>query len=164
MKFTGSLASFEINMDDYKRRLHESLSEDIARAAYLWVEASLAEIPIWSGASWATFIRLSREVGSTLAIDPKVKSRISFGQRHGDGELKADPKKGDYAFTYSTDLRWLVHNEYNSPESDPHVFGRLKKPGPYHFQRIAKKVFDKFASEVRLPSPWKSLVVTKHRI
>ena len=164
MKFTGALASFDLDLDKYKRLVHEQLSEEIAFAAAVWMEAVLAEIPVWSGASWATFIRLSREIGSTLAINPKVVSRIPYGQRHGDGELIADPKKMEYLFEYSTTLKHLVHNEYNAPGSDPAVFHRLLKPGPYGFQAIGIKAFEKVAQDVRLPSPWKTLVVTKHRI
>lgn len=164
MKFTGALVSIEMDMADYRQRLHESLSEEIAHVASVWLEAVLQEIPIWSGASWATFTKLSREIGSTLAISPAVKSRISYGQRHGDGALTANKKKVEYTFEYSTDLRWLVHNEFNTPESDPNVFAKLKKPGPYHFQRIGRAAFEKHAADVRLPNPWKSLKVTRHRI
>ncbi len=164
MKFTGALISIELDMADYRRRLHESLSEEITRAAIAWVETVLTEIPIWSGASWATFTRLSRAIGRTLTISPSVISRISYGQRHGDGALTADKQKVEYTFEYSTDLRWLVHNEYNAPDSDPNVWGKLRKPGPYHFQRIGLKVFEGMAKDVSLPSPWKSLKVTRHRI
>ncbi len=164
MKFTGEFALVDFDMADYQRRLHESLSEEISRAAIMWIETVLAEIPIWSGASWATFTRLSREIGNTLAISPTTVSRVSYGQRHGDGALIADKKKSKYSFEYSTDLQWLVHNEYNTPESDPNVFGKLKKPGPYHFQRIGLAAFEKYAADVRLPTPWKSLKVTRQRI
>ncbi len=166
MKFTGSLVSFEIDMSKYEQRLHEELSEEIARAATLWLKAVLDEIPVWSGASWATFTKLSRAISATLAIsvDSDKLNRISYGRQHGDGALVTDRKNHEYFFEYSTDLRWLVHNEYNTPDSDPNVWGRLKKPGPYFFQRVGQKVFDTLANEVRLPSPWKSLVVTRHRI
>jgi len=164
MKFTGGLVSIELDIADYRRRLHENLSEEIARAASVWLEAVLQEIPIWSGASWATFTRLSRAIGSTLAISPGKVNRIPYGIRHGDGALTADKGKAVYTFEYSTDLRWLVHNEFNSPESDPNVFARLKKPGPYHFQQAGLKAFERVAKEVELPSPWKSLKVTRHRI
>ena len=164
MKFKGTLVSFRINFTDYQKRLHESLSNDIAHAAFTWLEAVLSEIPTWSGASRATFLRLAREVEYALTIAPKVESRIGYGQRHGDGEIKADPKKGIYTFSYSTTLRHLVHNEYNSPSSDPAVFHRLKKPGPYHFQLKGQEAFRRFAAQISLPSPWKSLKVTRHRV
>jgi len=164
MKFTGNFVSFQFDMKKYEQILHEQLSEDIAHAATLWLEAVLTEIPVWSGASWATFTQLAREIGSNLAINPVAVNRISFGQRHGDGALITDRKKHEYYFEYSTDLRWLVHNEYNTPNSDPNVWGRLKKPGPYFFQEVGQKVFAKVANEIYLPSPWKALKIIKHRI
>jgi len=164
MKFTGALVSFDLDMKRYEQQLHEYLSEQIAYAAAVWIEAVLAEIPVWSGASWATFLRLSREIGQTLVISPGKVNRISYGQRHGDGALKADRKKHEYSFEYETTLRWLVHNEYNTPDSDPNVWGKLRKPGPYHFQQVGIKAFERVASDVELPSPWKSLKVERHRI
>lgn len=164
MKFKGSLVTLQFSLSDYQKRLHETLSNEIAHAAFVWLEAVLSEIPTWSGASRATFLRLAREAEYTLTIDPKVANRIPYGQRHGDGEITTDPEKGRYTFSYETTLRWLIHNEYNSPESDPEVFYRLLKPGPYHFQQKGQAAFRKFAAEVRLPSPWKSLTVRRHRV
>ncbi len=164
MKFKGSLATLQLNLSDYQQRLHECLSDEIAHAAFVWLEAVLSEIPTWSGASRATFLQLAREVGYGLSISPKVQSRTAYGERHGDGEIVADPKQGLYTFSYDTTLRWLVHNEFNPPDSDPEVFYRLLKPGPYYFQRKGQDVFRKFAAEVRLPNPWKSLHVRKHRV
>ena len=166
MKFKGNLAVLDFDLEDYRKRLHEQLSEEISRAAFIWIEEVLAEIPLWSGASWATFLRLSREIRYSLTIDSKVIRRVSYGQRHGDGEVTADSKKGLYSFTYTTDLEWLVSNEYrhNTKENDPTVWYRLLRPGPYHFQQAGQRAFEKVAGDVRLPPPWKSLKVTKRRI
>ena len=164
MKFKGSLVTLSFNLNDYQKRLHEHLSDEIAHAAFVWLEAVLCEIPTWSGASRATFLQLAREVGYNLSISPKVQSRMSYGERHGDGEIVADREKALYTFTYETNLRWLVHNEFNPPDSDPNVFYRLLRPGPYHFQLRGAEAFRKFAAEVRLPNPWKSLKVNRHRV
>ena len=164
MKFKGTFLTFSFNLNDYQKRLHEHLSDEIAHAAFVWLEALLSEIPTWSGASRATFLQLAREVGYNLSIAPRVQSRTAYGQRHGDGEVAADPQKGLYTFSYETTLRWLIHNEFNSPDSDPNVFYRLLKPGPYYFQRKGQEVFRTFAADVRLPSPWKSLKVHKHPV
>ena len=166
MKFKGNLTTLRLNMEDYRKRMHEQLSEEIARAAFVWLDAVLAEIPVWSGASWATFLRLSREVGYSLVISPKAVNRIPYGQRHGDGEVITDSKKGLYTFKYSTSLSWLISNEFNNntAENDPTVWYRLKRPGPYRFQQAGQRAFEKMAGDVRLPSPWKSLKVSKQRI
>lgn len=164
MKFKGNLTSFNINMTSYRRAIHEELSEEITRLAFVWLDAVLAEIPTWSGASRATFLQLGHEISYSFSIDPVVTSRISFGQRHGTGKMTADAKKGLYTFEYTTDLKHLVHNEFNSPESDPNVFHRLKKPGPYNFQIKGRAAFMREVSSVRIPSPLKHLKKTKLRI
>jgi len=164
MKFKGSLVTLSIDFGKYQKLLHEELSNEIAHAAFIWLEAVLSEIPTWSGASRATFLRLAREVEYALAIEPRVESRIPYGQRHGEGEVTADPKKGIYSFKYSTTLPHLIHNEFNSPQSDPNVFARLRHPGPYHFQQKGQEAFRRFAAQVSLPSAWKSLKVRRHRV
>ncbi len=166
MKFKGTLKSFRIDRQAYKQRLHEHLSKEIAHAAFLWLNAVLTQIPVWSGASHATFLRLARAVGYQLTIQPKVVSRISYGQRHGDGEVVADPEKGLYTFNYSASLPHLVHNEFQNANviPDPTLFYRLIQPGPYGFQAIGAKVFEKYAKQARLPDPWESLKIKTHRI
>jgi hypothetical protein len=166
MKFKGNLVSLELNMAAYKKRLHEELLEDLTRVAFVWLNKVLAEVPQWSGASRATFLQLAREISYSLAIDPKVISRESFGASHGKGKITTDPAKGLYTFTYSTDLKWLVSNEFrhNTAENDSTVFHRLRRPGPYHFQEKGKVAFEQAAKDVRLPSPWKSLKIKKHRV
>jgi len=164
MKFTGNLVQLKVDEPALRKAIHAELSNEIARLAFVWLEAVLSEIPVWSGASRATFMRLAREAGYSLAIDPVVKSRISFGQRHGTGKMSADAKKGIYSFEYTTDLKWLVHNEYNSPESDPAVFHKLKKPGPYNFQIKGRAAFRKEAATIRIPLSSKFLKKTTLRI
>jgi hypothetical protein len=166
MKFKGTLTSFEIDMKDYRNRLHARLSEEVARLAFAWINTVLDEIPTWSGASRATFMQLAGKIRFNLSISPKVASRIGFGTGHGTGSINSDSQRGVYTFKYSTDLRWLVSNEFNhnTAENDSSVFHRLKKPGPYHFQRKGLATFEREVKDVRLPSPWKSLKLTKHRV
>lgn len=166
MKFKGTLKSFRLDMRAYKLALHSHLSEQIANAAFLWLNAVLSQIPVWSGASHATFLRLAREVGYTLAIQPRVISRIPYGQRQGDGEVIADPAKGQYAFRFETSLAHLIYNEFNSANvtPDPTLFAQLLRPGPYGFQQVGVKVFQEFAKTVRLPNPFDDLKIKRHRV
>ena len=166
MKFTGNLVSPVLDLTAYKKKLHEQLLDDLNRVAFAWLDTVLAEIPNWSGASRATFLQLARQVGYSLIISPKVISRESFGASHGSGKIIANLSKGIYTFTYSTDLKWLVSNEYrhNTKKNDPSVFHRLLRPGPYQFQKKGQAAFEREAQGVRLPSPWKSLKLKTHRV
>jgi hypothetical protein len=166
MKFKGTLRSFKFDMSAYKQRLHEHLSDEIAHAAFVWLNAVLMEIPVWSGASHATFLRLSREVGYQLSIQPKAMSRVGYGQRMGDGEVTADPVKGRYSFLYETTLPHLIYNEFNNANivPDSTLFAKLKQPGPYYFQQRGLRAFLKHAEQVRLLNPWQFLKVHTHKV
>lgn len=166
MKFTGTFRAPRLNLQKYRTLLHEHLSGEIAHAAFVWLSAVLEEIPVWSGASHATFLRLAREAGYNLTINPGVVSRIPYGQRNGDGEIHADPQKGLYTFTYSTSLRHLIYNEFHDANvvPDSGLFSRLINPGPYMFQLKGQMAFREHAKGARLPSPERAIKVNKLRV
>jgi hypothetical protein len=166
MRFTGKLVSFDLDMAAYKKKLDAQLSEDLERVTTVWLDAVLAEVPDWSGASRATFLQLARQAKYSIQFESRVISRKAFGTQHGRGSMTMDKAKGIYTFSYSTDLDWLVRNEYkhNTKKHDPTVFYRLLRPGPYHFQKRGLAAFEREAANVRLPNPWKSLKLTSHRI
>ena len=167
MKFKGSLKAPRIDLTGYRAALHEQLNEAIVEAAHEWLDATVvALIPEWSGASVSTFYHLARAVGFSLTAGTAgvAPDRRSEGRRASDGGLEIDRSKGSYTFKYETALRWLIHNEFNTPDSDPNVFYRLKQPGPYHFQEAGIRAFREFAQDVRLPSPWKALKVNTYKV
>jgi hypothetical protein len=105
-------------------------------------------------------------VGYELAIQPRVISRIPYGQRHGDGEVTTDPNKGQYTFRFETSLAHLIYNEFSDANivPDATLFAQLIQPGPYGFQQVGVSVFQEFAKSVRLPNPLDSLKIKRHRI
>lgn len=167
MKFKGTLKAPRIDMNAYRAALHERLSKAIIDAAHEWLDTTvIALVPEWSGASVSTFFHLARAVDFSLTAGTAgvAPDRRDEGRRAGSGGLEIDRAKGVYTFKYGTTLRWLIHNEYYPPETDPHVFYRLKNPGPYHFQQAGADTFRKFAQDVRLPSPFKALKVQAHKV
>ena len=66
--------------------------------------------------------------------------------------MTASKETGEYSFSYSTTLPWLIWNEYHNAnvEPDPTLFGRLTKPGPYNFQAVGARAFMAFADKVDL--------------
>jgi len=77
-----------------------------------------------------------------------------MGVTQSDGKLTADKQTGEYTFTYSTTLPWLIWNEYHNAnvEPDPTLFYRLIDPGPYNFQAVGARAFLRSADSVALPS------------
>ena len=165
MKFTASLAAPSLDLAVYRKALDAHMKAAIAQGLMEWLEAVLAEIPVWSGASRATFVKLAQQIRYSLPVAPAAVEaahglytsridRTGMGMAESDGKLTANQETGEYTFTYSTTLPWLVWNEYHNAniDPDPSLFYRLLKPGPYNFQAVGARAFQRFAETVDLPS------------
>lgn len=145
-----------IDLTKYKRELQIRLREALAQGAFEWLNASLARIPVWSGASVATFLHLTRELGYPLNPTPRASApnRVSLGQRKSGGEFKTDTV-GQVSFSYETTLDHLIYNEYTNANQvpDPTLYSRLLRPGPYNFQAAGAAAFLKEVRDITLPDP-----------
>ncbi len=162
MHLSVNLKALKVNLAKYKSALHERLSEALAESCRVWLttvvkESTSVGLPIWSGASIATFSPLASHIAYALALSPvaDAPNRIALGVGHGTGLFEPGTKKrGLYTFTYQTTLPHLLINEYN----DATQWGfNLKHPGPYGFQIKAEEAFKKFARDVTLPG-WGSIL------
>jgi hypothetical protein len=70
MKFTYKFNIPRINVDRYRNELDKSMREAVAQAVMEWLDAVLMEIPVWSGASRATFIKLGMQIGMNIPVAP----------------------------------------------------------------------------------------------
>lgn len=180
MKFSASFEKIQVDVVSYQRALDKTLREALAHGMYEYLNAVLSVIPVWSGASRATFLQLARTISMSIPISPvawtnssKNKNnanglnRISLGERCGTGKLIINSAKGEYAFEYTNDLHYLTYNEEhnaNTERGDPKVFSTLKNPGPYHFQAKGAAAFVDAVKETRLPSPWNYIKRTRLRV
>lgn len=168
MKVTATFRAPRIDLAKYKRALHDQLSLAITHAAFEWLGATTAVIPVWSGASLATFLPLATQIGFAIAIAPvpTAPNRFSLGLSQGEGSVNMDAQQGRYTFTYSTTLSHLIWNEFNNANvfPDPGLFGTLRDPGPYHFQQKGLNAFRRFAQTVRLPGIRDSITVKTIRV
>jgi len=179
MKFTVRFQVPSIRVNAWTAKLDATLDKQIGKAATVWLNATvLLAIPVWSGASRATFLKLARQVGFPLTITGiKASSnrysaagqagpRLGFQQSRGEVSRGATP--GVFTFTYGTSLFHLVFNEFQDANASPRagrLFARLKEPGPYNFQEIGKDAFEDYAKDaVELPSPWRKAVLKIKRI
>ena len=154
MKFTASLAVPTLDLAGYRKALHAHMQEALAQLIVTWLTAVLEEIPVWSGASRATFIPLATRISYGVPVVPRVISRIGTGIASSAGDLEIDAEKGRYAFEYRTWLPWLVWNEYHNAnvDPDPGLLGKLLKPGPYNFQVKGYEAFKRLSQSVDLPA------------
>ena len=147
----------KINITAYKRVLNDNFSKAIADAARVWLQATTVEIPVWSGASLATFVKLASDAGFSLGgLSPvfNAPSRIGLGLSASQGSLEGNNANATFKFTYSTSLRHLIFNEFNNANSSPDstLFGTLKNPGPYRFQQKGKAAVLPLLRGLRLPN------------
>lgn len=161
-KFTGTTHSFELKVRELKEALRKRMIERVERAAQVWLNATvLSIIPVWSGASHGTFLKLARAVSFTLTIQPEVNTGgfalgIAAGKAASQGKLKK--KLPIVSFVYETDLWHLVYNEQNNANLNPaagRLFAKLKRPGPYNFRTVGAAAFREFCKEsFPFPNPW----------
>lgn len=179
MKFTVRFKAPKINTVAWLGSLDTTLGEQIEKAAHVWLNATvMSTIPVWSGASRGTFIKLAREVNFPLTITgvkasatgfiAAGKAGKTFGFNRSRGKVSKGERPGLYTFTYGTTLFHLVFNEFNDANSNPEaarLFAKLHQPGPYNFQDIGKDAFEEYArTSVDLPSPWRKGTLKIRRI
>jgi len=165
MRLTGTFQIPRVNLGRFRQALHVRLSEALAQASMKWLEATAeATVPVWSGASRATFSPLASYISYALSLTPvgTAPNRIELGVATGKGAFDVDDSQGIYSFTYSTTLPHLIVNEYSdansfiNPETGVPYF-HLRNPGPYHFQEKGERAFRQYASTTELPG-WGSIL------
>lgn len=169
MRFKAKFEKPSVNLEGYKRRLQQLLIEAVAYGAYEWLDATTTLVPVWSGASRATFLHLARTVGYNLTGTRGgggfAPNRVPLGIANSEGEFNSE-KPGVVFFKYATTLRHLIFNEYNNANlgGDPKVFSQLTNPGPYNFQAAGKEAFLKVAGRFDGPDVRKFIKVKIRRI
>jgi len=160
MKLRATLRAPRIDLEKYRRELQAHLIEQTAMAAFKWLSAVSAKVPVWSGASRATFLHLANAISLQLSISPVVRHRIPLGLAESEGSFNV--KGGRVSFTYQTTLRHLIYNEFHNANVE---WGfHLIQPGPYHFQEAGRRVFGQEAEHVRLLNPFKQLEIKTTRV
>ena len=151
MKFVPKYRRPRLDLAGYKKALDKYMTELLAQGLMAWLEAVIAEVPVWSGASRATFIKVAKTIDFSVPI--KGTARVGMGQAASTGELETDIESGMYTFSYGTSLPWLIWNEFHNAnlDPDPTLFAKLKKPGPYDFQIKGAAAFLHATNLIDLP-------------
>lgn len=143
------------------------MSELITLAAIEWINAALDIIPVWSGASHATFLHLARAAGYQLTINERsnAPNRVHLGARTSSGDIEIKADAGQFSFNYETRLRHLNINEreHATRLTDPRLFGELRDPGPYNFRDRAREVAVQIIMDGKLPDILQHMKVKKFR-
>jgi len=136
-RIRATLRAPEIRLGAYKAAFANAAEANIAQSAFVWVSTAVAIIPVWSGASRATFEKLASDISFNFENTPKspgIDAR-DVGRAESEGGVSSDRNNGVFRFTYATSLEHLIFNENNDANQggDPNVFFRLINPGPYNF-------------------------------
>jgi hypothetical protein len=169
MKMTCSFSLMKLNTGNYKKALDTEMLKKLKEAVGVWIQAAITVIPVWSGASHGTFLKLASKIGMTFSISggggfPGMTGPV-YGDAHSQGRLTN--WGGAYIAEYSTTLWHLIYNEYNNANANPeagHVYSRLIRPGPYMFQDKANAAFSAYIDNVRMPSPWAHLTLVPRQV
>jgi hypothetical protein len=145
------------------------MNQHLREAVGLWINTAVSLIPVWTGASHATFIKLAGKIGQTFSVGGINMPGFvgpAEGQRASQGRLTT--WNGVYVAEYSTTLWHLIYNEYNDGNANKeaaHVYSRLIRPGPYGFQEQANAAFQAYtAANVSLPSPWTYITLVNRKV
>lgn len=167
MQWKAIFKAPRLDLAGYRVRLQQELGDALAFATAEWLDAAVNAVPVWSGASRATFLPLASFISFHVSIAPvKRRGGINLGLQNASGNFEADGKSGRFFFTYETTLEHLIYNEFNDGNISPGPgqFGTLINPGPYDFQEKGKAAFDRFAPNVGLPNPFSTLSVKTLRV
>lgn len=145
MKFTGSFALAEIDINKYKELLRQHLVKELKRVAGAWFEGAILKIPVWSGMSQASLLELVDLLNGTLLIEPigNAPNRIAKGMALGTATLNQD--FSDFNITIVTDVPHYNVQEYRNVG--------VSKSAPWHSLEAGQAAASEIIKTVRLIAP-----------
>jgi hypothetical protein len=102
LKVKGNIAAVidvKKTLDDF----HKDMTSFLFKTLKIWVTESTNPVPVWSGASRASFLKLAQQAQTSIVINPVATSRIPLGIETSEGEVVADPQK-EYSWLWSSEL------------------------------------------------------------
>lgn len=117
---------------DIKRsveEIHGVMVDAVIEAAKTFVIHSTDLVPVYSGASKASFLRLAALTRTQLIINPVAPSRIPLGVATSTGELLVEKGKS-YGFEWSSDLVYIhiVDQRYGFIDAGVNALANFQPP------------------------------------
>lgn len=140
MKFTGQFVYPELE-SHYKERLKDFLDKKLKEIAKIWIAAVTGRVPVWSGMSQGSLLKLVELVGGTLLITPVpgVDSRIFEGRALGQAIQR------DFNITIILDVPHYNVQEYKDVG--------ISKSAPWKSLAAGQAAVEPIIKAVRLPAP-----------
>ena len=153
MKFRSSLKGLLLNVKAFFGSSDAKMRLATEEAARIWLKAAIPAVPVWSGASRATFQQLADAVGVSVPIDVAAgaPNRVALGRLNSRGGIERDGN-GSWRFYYENNLRYLAANETRSVSRGEYgVKWGLIEPTPYNYREAARQAVRAYAKTVTLP-------------
>ena len=139
MKFTGQFTGAKLDLSSYEKKMNAYLEAKLHDGANAWLQAVTGRVPIWSGMSQASLLKLTELISGTLAITPIVKSRIPEGRSLGT----AVPE--DFIITITTAVPHYTLQEYKNVG--------VSRSAPWRSFNVDATAYRNNTKDVRLPKP-----------
>lgn len=167
MRFTGRFKFEDFDSKGLKKTWDAGMQTQMKQAARAWLRAilttelprvpskpgppSIGIPPVWTGTARGTLTPLGKFLNVKVEIKP-IAFRPGFGPDVGRGKGKfafENDGKGVYRFRFSTQLVYMVLNEFNQSDLD------LTHKTPWGGFKIGQKAFKNYVENVmpkRLPT------------
>ena len=130
-------------MQAYRKLLTTHLTHELRRVALAWLNATTGRVPVWSGMAKASLMNVAAEVGGSIVIQPRAKSRVSQGIPMGTVTPKYGPD--DFTIEISTGVPHYVLQEYTNVG--------VSKSAPWKSFEVGASAYRAAVQTVRLPQP-----------
>lgn len=123
-----------VDIPKAKQVIGETMNQFTFDVLREWVNEVTSVIPVWSGASRATFLKLANQVEFTIPIEPvaPIGSRIPLGVESSIGVVIADARGSGalYGWDWSSTLDYLgiVESRVNFLDAGDRVIARTNPP------------------------------------
>ena len=95
-----------IDIKETTDKIHEVMVTAIFDAAQIWVLAATENVPVLTGASKASFLKLAHQAKVTLTIVPRKASRIPLGIATSGGDILISRGRS-YSFVWQSALDYI---------------------------------------------------------
>lgn len=143
MKFTGHFTGIKLDRKGYEKRLKEHLIVQLHDLAKVWLSAVTGRVPVWSGMSQGSLLKLSEMVGGRIVISPVASSRIPAGRALGTADPTYGPK--NFIIKISTAVPHYVLQESENVN--------VSKTAPWWSFAAGALAYRRASLNVTLPQP-----------
>lgn len=102
-----------VDIPQARKRIHDTMVDFVKDTLTIWISAATNVVPVWSGASRASFLKLANQVNYEIEIESlivaPIGSRIPLGYQTSTGVIIADARgsAGLYGWDYESTLFYI---------------------------------------------------------